>query len=341
MPAVAGDFLVDLARRLELDLDSTALRATVEHACGGEMRAVGPDGDRASTMTISGIPFEVSVSGGRGKWTPAVRYMAETATQETVFGSRVAASSETISTLAARLPVMDARAADLLQTFLATLYPEPAAIPPRYRSAAWIGIVHHVAAPAHIARLKLYGGLKMTPDTLDRLCTVFPGFAGLIDLPRGEQHIIPIAAALEVDARGTVTHKIYSRALYGDVAVPMKLARYFGEPAREVLAEFVRCGIAAPELHRQNFFVCSARGAGDPVVALSLGASQGQDLTPVVRELASRHHGSTCAVDALVYAAQESGAIWHYSAVGLAFAPEHGLDKLNVYGTPTWNSVLR
>ncbi|WP_327114347.1 hypothetical protein OHB12_34195 [Nocardia sp. NBC_01730] len=339
MSGAAGEFLVDLAERLTLRCDPAPMHAMVGRACGGQLAARGPDGHRASMLTISGIPFEASVTGGRGKFTPAVRYITETATQETEFGSRIAAQLAALRDLVAWLPNGDKTVADMLQSFVATLYPDPAKVAARHRSATWIGVVHHAAAPHHAARLKVYGGLKIVPGALRRLCSEWPGFAGLASVPDHEKLITPVGAAIEVDARGDVNHKIYLKARYDDVAVPMKLAQYFGDPAWEVLSEFVRCGVDADELHQHDLFVCCARGAGAPGFGLSLGARQRDDLTRLVCELASRHHGTTHAVDALARAAESCGATWRYSAVGLGFSVDHGVDKLNVYGTPTWSTA--
>src|SRR5690606_8794309 len=117
----AGEYLVDVAERLALGCDPASTRAMVERACGGQLDARAPDGDRASTLTISGIPFEASVSGGRGELTPAIRYTTENATQETQFSSRVAAQLAAIRDLVAWLPNGDEAVADMLQSFVATL----------------------------------------------------------------------------------------------------------------------------------------------------------------------------------------------------------------------------
>ncbi|MFF7943072.1 hypothetical protein ACFZC5_25465 [Nocardia gamkensis] len=339
MTGPAGEFLVDVADRLSPGSDPSTIRAMMEQACGGRLDAQGPDGHRASMLTISGTPFEASVSGGRGKFTPAVRYITEIATQETQFASRVAAHLASIRDLVAWLPNGDENVVEMLQSFVRTLYPDPATVPAQHRSATWTGIVHHVAAPRHAARLKVYGGLKIVPGALDRLCSTWPGFAGLVPVPDHEKLITPVAAALEVDARGDVNHKIYLKARYGDVGVPMKLSRYFGHPAWELLSEFVRSGIEAAELHRHDWFVCCSRSAGGTGFGLSLGSRQHTDFGDLVTELASRHHGTTYAVDALAQAAESSGAAWRYSAVGLGFSADHGIDKLNVYGTPTWSAA--
>jgi len=334
----AGEFLVDLAERLTLRCDPATVRTVMERACGGQLDARGPDGLRASVLTISGIPFEASVTGGRGKFTPALRYTTETATQETAFGSRVAAQLAAIRDLVTWLPNADETVADVFQSFVTTLYPDPAKVRSRY--GTWIGVVHHTAAPHHVARIKIYCGLRVVPGALDRLCSTWPGFAGLASVPDQEKLIKPAIAAIEVDAHGDVNHKIYMRTRYNDVAVPMKLARYFGDPAWEVLSELVRCGVDAAKLHQYDYFVCRARGAGAPTFGLSLGTRQsGEDLTRLVYELASRHHGTTHAVDALAQAAESCGATCRYSAITLDFSADHGIDKLNVYGTPTWSAA--
>jgi hypothetical protein len=156
-----------------------------------------------------------------------------------------------------------------------------------------------------------------------------------------ERLLTPVGAAIEVDAKGDVNYKVYSRASYADAAVPMKLVRYFGEPAWEMISELVRCGVDATKIHQHDLFVCCARGSGtgEPVVGLTLGSRKNPDLTRLALELADRHHGTTAAVDALAQAAESSGASWRYSAVGLGFSTDHGIDKLNVYGTPDWSAT--
>ncbi|WP_174184086.1 hypothetical protein [Nocardia barduliensis] len=336
----AGNYLVDLAERLALRCNPAPIRAVMERACGGQLDERGPDGDRASLLTVSGLPFEASVSGGRGSVAPVVRYATEAETQETRFGSRVAAQIAAIRDLVAWMPNGDDAIADTLHSFVTTLYPDPGTVPPRHRSATWIGVVHHTAAPDHIARLKVYGYPTIMPGGLRRLCAAWPAFTGLAPVPDHEKLIKPVIAALEVDAHGEVNHKIYLRTRYDDAAVPMKLVRHFGHPAWEVLSEFVRCGIDAAKLHRYDFFVCCARrSSGAPTFALTLAARRHDNVAGLVSTLASRHHGTTEAVDALAQAAKSSGAAWRYSAVGLGFSADHGIDKLNVYGSPTWSDA--
>ncbi len=337
---VAGEYLVDLAERLTIGCDPGSIRAVVERVRGGQLDALGADGRRASVLTSSGIPFEASVSGGRGQITPVIRYVTATATPEADFGSRVSAQLAAIRDLVAWLPNGVQTVADMFQCFVTTLYPDTSELPRwRHRSPTWIGAVHHAAAPRHVARLKVYGGPPTGPGGLYRVCSALPGFAGLASVPDHEKLIKPVGAAIEVDAHGEVNHKIYLKARYNDVAVPMKLVRYFGAPAWEALSELARCGVDAAELHRHDFFVCCARGQGAPVFALHLVARRRDDLTGLARELASRHHGTTHGVDALALAAESVGASWRYSAVGLGFSADHGIDRLNVYGIPTWSAA--
>lgn len=328
--------MVDVAERLGLGCAPAPIRAMLERACGGQMGARRPGGHRASTLTRSGVPFEVSVSGGRGQVAPAVRYITESATDVLEPSARVAAQVAAVRDLVAWLPTGDEAVADLLQSFVATLYPDPATTPGRRQLATWIGAVHHAEEQHHAARLKVYGGVRTAPGAMQRLIDKWPVFAGLASVPDHEKLISRVIAAIEVDASGSVNHKIYLKGTHGDIAIPMKLVRHFGDQASEMLSELVRCGVDAADLHRYNFFVCCASRADAPTFGLTMGSREGQDLTGLARALASRHHGTTHAVDALAGAAESSGATWSYSAIGLGFSADHGIDKLTVYGTPTW-----
>lgn len=330
----AGDFLLDLAERLALPCDPALMRSVLDRASGGQMEERRPDGLRASRLTRSGLPLEVSVSGGRGTLTPAVRYVTETATQETEFAARVAAQLTAIDTLALRLPNAGRAPTTVLRTFIETSYPA-AARPPRLHAPAWTGIVHHAAAPYHVSRLKAYARAN-TPRALGRLCEVFPAFAGLASVPEDEDLIAPSFAAIEVDAEDNITHKLYL-LIRRDVAAPMKLVRHFGEPAWEILSELSRSGFEPDRLYHHNFFACRAQVSGTPTFTLHLTAG-GYEFGDLLAGLAHRHHGTTRAVVALAGAAEACGATFQYSALGLGFSPEYGIDKLNVYGVPSWTT---
>ncbi|MFF0453747.1 hypothetical protein [Nocardia africana] len=328
-----------MAERLKLGCDPVTIRAVLARACGGQLAARAPDGRRASALTLSGIPFEVSVVGGRGRYAPAVRYLTEAGTQEPTFAARVGAQFATIGALADWLPSSGRKVADLLRSFLATLYPDPAQVPRRQRSTAWTGIVHHAAAPSQLSRLKVYGTAATAFGNSEEFFSVFPDFRELVSVPANDEHFRYSIAAIEVDANGDVTHKLYLTSRSRDTAVPMKLVRHFGDPAWEVLSELVRCGVDPAGLHDHDFFVCRSRDSnGIQSFALSVAAQRNDDLSLLVPELASRHHGSTYAVDALAEAARSQGAAWRYSALGLGFSAD-GIDKLNVYGTPTWGAL--
>lgn len=327
-----GDFLLDLAERLALPCDPALVRSVLDLASGGHLAERRRDGCRASRLTRSGLPFEVSVSGGGATLTPAVRYVTETATQETVFGSRVAAQLTAIDALATRLPGAGRAPSAVLRAFVETSYPASARAP-RLRAPAWTGIVHHAAMPCHVTRLKAYARAD-TPSAVARLSEVFPAFAGLASVPENEKLIAPSFAALEVDAQGKITHKLYLKVRH-DIAAPMKLVRHFGDPAWEVLSELGRCGLDPAQLYDHDFFVCYARESGAPTFTLHMTARY-YEFGDLVAELAQRHHGTTRAVTALVGAAESTGAAWHYSAIGLGCSPDHGIDKLNVYGVPAW-----
>lgn len=332
----AGNFLSALADRWQLPGDRAPLRAVVKRACGGQLAARRPDGRRASTLTSSGTPFEVSVTGGGGRVAPVIRYVTETATQETTFAARLVAQRAAIRDLVAWLPNGDEKTAEMLQAFVSALYPGSAKIPAGFRSPIWLGVVHRFDAPHHIARLKVYGFPQVVPGTLERLREEWPGFAGLAAVSPYDGLFAPDIAALEVDAQGEVNHKVYLKARLDDVAVPMKLVRCFGESAWEALSELVDCGIDAKVLHQQRIFVCRSRSAGDTALAFHVTSRRHVDLAEVVREAARRNLGSTDAVDVLTDGARSAGAAWRYSAIGLGYSQARGIDKVTVYGTPTW-----
>ncbi|GAB2693960.1 hypothetical protein [Nocardia thraciensis] len=336
MVAAAGDYLVAAADRLHLACDPALVRTAVERACGGQLVSHGPSGGRASGLTLSGMPFEVSVAGGRGEYVPGIRYLTEAATQATGFDSRVDAQLAAIRDLIGLLPNGDETVVDRFRSFVATLYPDPAEVPARVRFATWIGVVHDAAVPHHVARLKLYGSASIVPGGIERLREGWPGFAGLMPVSEHDELFKYAVVALEVDVRGEVNHKVYLTSRNRDPAVPMKLVRHFGDPAWEALSELTRCGVDPARLHDHDFFVCFSRAAGVQSFALSVATRRFDDVTGVVNELAAKHHGTTHAIDVLAQTARSHGADWRWSAFGLGVSAENGVDKLNVYGTPTW-----
>ncbi|WP_433492122.1 hypothetical protein [Nocardia grenadensis] len=332
----AAKFLVDLAGRVVRDYDPTLIREIIERASGGELNERRADGQRASTLTISGLPFEASVTGGLGGFHPAIRYVTETATNTQDFSARVTGQLATIQDLVAYLPGGTETLADQLCDFVISMYPAPEHVSARHRLVTWLGIVHHASLPRRAAGLKVYGNPAGVAGGLHRWASARTGFEGLVPIPQQEKVIRPVGAAIEVDAQGKVTPKIYLRARYNDVAFPMKLVRYFGEPAWELLSELVSCGVDAARFHEHDYFVCCT----PRTFTLYTIARRDQDLSSLVRMLASRHHGTTDAVDALVRAAESSGATFRYSGVGLGYSAGLGVDKLNVYGTPSWEQPV-
>ncbi|MBF6144996.1 hypothetical protein [Nocardia nova] len=298
------------------------------------------DGIRSSGITVSGIPFEASVTGGRGRCAPLLRYITETTTWEPDFAVRLQAYLAAIAELVSWLPDGNDEVVGLLHSFVTTVYPDPAAIESGRRPAMWLGIVHHPGEPDRLAGLKVYCSPAARADAFETVSRRWPGFEGLRPIPANDDLFRNAGLAIEVDAGARLTYKVYVRARFRDIAVPMKLVRYFGDPAWEALSEFTRCGVDAAHLHDFRYFVCCARrGDEDPSYTVSLATSRSDDISALVRELAMRHHGSTRAIDAMDHAAQSCSAIWRYSALGLGFSPEHGIDKLNVYGTPTWEKT--
>lgn len=335
---VVGDYLVAAAERLGLGSDAAFVRAVAASACGARLHPLWPDGRRATTLTLSGFPLEVSVTGGRGEVVPALRYVTEMATDRTEFADRAATQLAAIPDLVARLPDGDAAVADLLRSFVATVYPDPAAVSRRHRFVTWTGVTHSAALPHHAAHLKVYANLRAIPGAVDRLCREWAGFTGLATVPEGQKSVGPVAAALEVEAGGALTHKIYLSTRFGDPAVPGELIRYLGDPIAELLAEYASCGVDADLVRQYNIVLCRAFRDGVESVTLYLLAKRRTDATEPARALAARHHGSTAAVDALAHAAESCRAEWFYSGMGLGFSAVGGIDKLNVYGTPLWVS---
>ncbi|WP_227984188.1 hypothetical protein [Nocardia spumae] len=280
------------------------------------------------------------MTGGRGQYSPALRYVTETTTWEPEFAVRREAYLAAIAELVAWLPGRNDPVTDLLHSFVTTVYPDPAAIEPGRRLAMWLGIVHHPTDPNHIAGLKVYCSPTVRSDVIETVSRRWPGFEGLSPIPENDDLFRTAGVAIEVDAHARVAHKIYLRARHRNVAVPMKLVRHFGEPGWETLSEFTRCGVDAADLHNFDYFVCRTRRDNENAsCTVTLMTKRSDYLAELARQLAGRHHGTTRAVDAMAHAARSCGATWRYSGLGLGFSAERGIDKLNVYGTPTWENT--
>lgn len=331
-----GTYLIDLLARMELPHDPISVREVLERASGGQLATKRGDGHQASTLTLSGLPFEASVTGGRGRTTRAVRYVTEPATQEPTFESRLTAQRIAVGELLRRLPSGNDEITGLFRSLVECVHPVPALVPAWYRGSTFIGVVYRETAVLPASGVKVYCGPLRSPAALERLCGQLPGFAELATIPaEGKGLLRPVLATLEVDTLGQVVYKVYL-SLRPGLAAPMKLVRSFGDPAWEILSELVACGADPTTLHQYHYFICRARGPGASSLTLNPLAVGDLDLTVPVRELATRHHGSTRAVDAMAAAAKATGAAWRYTALGLGFSADHGIDKLNVYGVPTW-----
>ncbi|PPJ19831.1 hypothetical protein C5E45_32505 [Nocardia nova] len=332
----AGDFLVDVAQRMAPNCAADALRTVLRSACAGRLNARGPDGKRASQLTSTGMPFEISLTGGRGARTPAVRYGTEIIPPGRGNSARFIAQSAAIAELAAWLPVADKSVVETVDTFLEAIYPLDLRQSARKPLWTWLGVVHHVALPDQLAGLKVYGTPNASPGAFERLCRAWPGFEGLFTLPNDEKYFAPIFVAIEIDGQGEVSQKVYLRPRSRDIALPMKLVRCFGDPAWEVLTELVECGVDAAGLHKNDFITCRARRGERTTFTLSFYPRRGENLDELASELAARHHGTLDAIDAMTHAAKATHAALTFSVLGLGFSPEFGIDKYTVYGTPAW-----
>ncbi|PSR67271.1 hypothetical protein C8258_16795 [Nocardia sp. MDA0666] len=266
-----------------------------------------------------------------------LRYITETTTWEPEFAVRLEAYLATITELVMWLPGGNPAMADLLHSFVSTVYPDPAAIEPGTRPAMWLGIVHNPAEPDRLGGLKVYCSPRARTDVIETVSREWTAFEGLSPVRENDELFRYAGLAVELGVDRDPAYKIYLRARTRNVAVPMKLVRHLGDPAWRTLSEFTACGVDAADLHNFDYFVCcSRRGSEIPSYTVSLITRPSDDITALARALAARHHGTTRAIDAMAHAAQERGATWRYTALGLGFSSEHGIDKLNVYGTPTW-----
>ncbi|MBF6274826.1 MULTISPECIES: hypothetical protein [Nocardia] len=333
----AGDFLVDVAQRMAPDCAADVLRTALRSACAGRLNARGPDGRRASQLTSTGMPFEISLTGGRGARTPAVRYGTEIIPPGRGNSARFIALSAAIRELAALLPVADRSVVETIETFLEAIYPLSLRQSARKPLWTWLGVVHHAALPHRLAGLKVYGTPNASPGAFERLCRAWPGFEEVLTLPDDEKYFAPIFVAIEIDALGEVTEKAYLRPRCRDVVLPMKLVRSFGDPAWEVLRELVECGVDAAGLYKNDFIACRARRGDRTTFTLSFCPRRGENIDELASELAARHHGTLDAIDAMTHAAKTTHATVTFSVLGLGFSPESGIDKFTVYGTPTWD----
>jgi hypothetical protein len=280
------------------------------------------------------VPFEASVTGGRGRLEPALRYVTETATGMPFFGPRLAAQRRALDRLAERLAPAVRDEAAALGDFLDTLFPDPSAVPARTRFATTVGLVHRPESPAHLAGLKLYGNAAVDEGGLGRLAARWPPIGEVADMVDGLPFLVPHFVTAEAGTGGGV-HKLYFRTARRTNAASLAVvARRFGASAADLLDELAACG-ATPSWRTTVYVCCARRAGGDPELSVHVPAKAlGLDppaMLALARALAARHHGTTRGVDALAGAAEAAGGAWEASVLGLGLAPGGGLGKLNVY----------
>ncbi|HET6952051.1 MAG TPA: hypothetical protein VFI47_16840 [Acidimicrobiales bacterium] len=331
-------FLAALTSHLAPGCDPDVVGAVFTRASAGYRRPRTDDGRRVSAITPSGVPFEASVTGARGRVDPAVRYVTETATAMPFFGPRLAAQREALADLAGFLPPAGREAAGELADLPATLFPDPAAVRARTRFALTVGVVHRAAVPGHLAGLKVYGNLEAGEGGLGRLARRWAAMAELASAVADLGFLVPRFATVEVDAGGRMAHKLYFRTARAGAAALAVAARRFGGDAFEVADVLHAAGVDLAA-GRRSFYVCCAAPPGrDPEISFHLTAKAlGLDpaaMAALARDLADRHHGATAAVDALAAAASAAGGGWCTTVIGVGLPPGGGVGKVNVYVAP-------
>jgi hypothetical protein len=285
------------------------------------------------------VPFEASVTGGHGRWDPAVRYVTEAATAMPFFGPRLAAQRVALVDLVGFLPPAVRAAGDELAELPATLFPDPGAVRARTRFAVTFGVVHRPEVPGHLAGLKVYGNLTADEGGLSRLARRWPALGAAVAVVEGLPFLAPRFATVEAGADGRVGHKLYLRAARAGGAALGLLARRFGGDAGGLVDEMADAGVDLATGRRSLFVCCtSPPGGGDPALSLHLTAKglglARPAMATLARGLAAHHHGSPDAVDALGAAASAAVGCWRTTVVGVGLPPGGGVGKVNVYVAP-------
>lgn len=332
-------FLDGLTARLAPGCDPAIVQTVFARASAGYARPRSDDGRRLSAITPSGVPFEASVTGGHGRWDPAVRYVTEAATAMPFFGPRLAAQRVALVDLVGFLPPAVRAAGDELAELPATLFPDPGAVRARTRFAVTFGVVHRPEVPGHLAGLKVYGNLTADEGGLSRLARRWPALGAAVAVVEGLPFLAPRFATVEAGADGRVGHKLYLRAARAGGAALGLLARRFGGDAGGLVDEMADAGVDLATGRRSLFVCCtSPPGGGDPALSLHLTAKglglARPAMATLARGLAAHHHGSPDAVDALGAAASAAGGRWRTTVVGVGLPPGGGVGKVNVYVAP-------
>jgi hypothetical protein len=339
------EFLDELARRLVPGCDAGAVRAVFARASAGYAGPRGRDGRRVTAITPSGVPFEVSVTGGGGRTSAALRYVTEAATGMPFFGPRLAAQRAALDDLVGWLPSPARAAADALTEAPGLLFPDPAAVPARTRFATTFGLVHDERWRDGLAGLKVYGNLRADEGSLGRLAGRRPQLADLVARVDDLAFLAPHFTTVEVDGAGSVRHKLYLRTRGANAAGLAVVARRFGADLAPLVDAVRQAGVADAAWRRPAFVCLAAEDTGsgaddDAELSLHLPAKVlGLDaggMDGLAADLV-RGHGdpaALAAVDAAVARAGGPGA-WTTTVIGAGLAAGGGIGKVNVYVAPT------
>jgi hypothetical protein len=330
-------FVDELARRLVPTCDPAVVGAVLATATSGYAGPRLRNGRRASVLTPSGVPFEASVTGGGGSAVAALRYVTEAGTALPFFAPRLAAQRAVLDELAGWLPSCGQAARAELQSFVDTVFPDPAAAPARARFATFFGVVHQPDAPDRLAWLKLYGNLAGNTGALDRLARRWHEFARLRAAVADGAPLVHRFASLELAESDARRYKLYVRPREGSAATLDALMRRCGIDVADLPAALAGWRREV-DLGARAYICYEAREGLDPATSVYLPVRElGLDaggLGTLIGDLARSRQGSTLAVDALNAAAAASSGDWQPTVVGLG-APLGGrVGKLNLYVAP-------
>lgn len=293
---------------------------------------------RKSPLTGHGVPFEASVSGPDGS--PSLRYVVEAGAELLFFGPRLAYQRDVATQLARRLPdPVAAVAGREVGAFFAAYAPDSGAVRARSEATTFVGLAHDQVRTEHLGRLKLYGHLAVDPAAYGRMAEAWPGVAAATAELNDLDYLAPSMAAVDVDADGRITRKVYLRTVRAlDPADAAGLVQAAGGDEHGVLREVAALGLE--RLWAKRVFVCRAVDpagrVSTAVHASSLSAGRGRArVEPVVRALARRFHGHEELVDALAAAGDGCGVAWSFTVIGLGLGGgTSGAPKLNLYAAP-------
>lgn len=346
-----AEFVDALTRRLVPACDPGVVGAVFATAAAGYTGPRARDGRRASALTPSGVPFEVNISVGDDRTTPALRYVTETAAGQAFFRPRLEAQMAALDRLVGWLPEAAASSSEHrddpapvrqeVQQFVDLLFPDPGAVPARTRFATFVGVVHQDDVPEGVAWLKVYGNLAGQEGALERLAGRWAAFGSLAGLVADRRRWAPAFAALEISAWGDRRFKLYCRPRVDDRSALDLLAARCGTDADGVLGTLTELGVTVGRWPKV-LVGCEAAGATAgraPRLAVYFpGKSLGCDprgMADLVRRLTGRdeaHRRADPWLDAVEAAARGTvGDGWEYPGVGVGLRPGGAAGKLNLY----------